>query len=67
MKIETKFTLGELVWDTLTKKHFTVIGLEIKTGKMCCSDKNEHYVRYYLDDHLCHTFRTENELEKDWQ
>lgn len=66
MSIQTKFSIDEIVWDTILKKKLKIIGIETKSGKRCCSDVSEHYVRYYLNDHLCNTYRLENELEKDW-
>lgn len=63
ISFSVKFKVGDEVWDKLTLKKTEIIGLEIKTGRMCCSDNDEYIVRYYVDDHTCVTYRKEDDLE----
>ena len=60
--IETKFSVGDSVWDLLTKKRTRVTGIRIEKGEMCCSSGFKSEILYVVKDHLCHTFRKEEEL-----
>jgi len=35
----------------------------MKFGKKCCSDDAENYIRYYVETHMCNTYRLEKDLE----
>lgn len=61
MKLETKFDIGEQVWDLLTNKKVIIIGLQINVGRRCCNEEDNSTI-YYVDNHLCGTFRKETEL-----
>lgn len=61
MKITTQFDIDEEVWDILTKKRVKIIGFTINRGNNCCQQTNNNIV-YYVDNHVCGTFRLENEL-----
>lgn len=63
MKIETKYDIGQTVWDTLTKTKITVIGIKFQKGKMCCKDEDIDTLMYIIDNHLCDTYRFEHELQ----
>lgn len=56
------FNIGDSVWDTLTLKKTKIIGIEQKIGKKCCTDVDETFIKYYVDDHMCSTYRLEKEL-----
>lgn len=64
MIIETKFSVGDNVWDTLTNKRTRVTGIRVEKGEMCCSSDFKSEVQYVVKDHLCHTYRKEEELVK---
>ena len=56
------FNIGDSVWDKLTLRKTKIIGIEMKIGKKCCSDKDEIFTKYYVEDHMCLTYRLEKEL-----
>jgi hypothetical protein len=56
------FKIGDSVWDTLTLRKTKIIGIEQKLGKKCCFDIEENITKYYVDDHMCQTYRLEEEL-----
>lgn len=58
-----KYDIGDEVWDKLTLNKTKIIGIEMKFGKKCCNDSYENYIKYYVDNHTCETYRNENELE----
>lgn len=65
MIIETKYSVGETVWDCIRNERQKIIGINIMIGKQCCSsDPETNDTLYYLDNHLCATFRREHELER---
>lgn len=61
MQYQTQFDIGDEVWDLLTNKKVTIIGVQINRGRRCC-DEEDNSTIYYVDNHLCGTFRKENEL-----
>lgn len=61
MQISTEFDIGEEVWDLLTKKRVKVMGFTINRGNNCCYHTNNSII-YYVDNHLCGTFRKPEEL-----
>jgi len=63
VSFDVNFKVGDEVWDKLTLKKTTITGMEIKTGRRCCSDNDEYQIRYYVDDHTCMTYRNEEDLE----
>lgn len=60
--IETKFSVGDEVWDTLRSKKTRVSGIKIEKGELCCSSGFKSEILYVVKDHMCHTFRKEDEL-----
>lgn len=62
MKITTKYDIGDTVYDTLTKKKTHISGIQIQKGKLCCSSENMDQILYVVEDHLCHSYRKEDEL-----
>lgn len=62
--IETKFSIGDPVWDTLTQRKTRVTGIIIEKGEMCCSSTFKSEILYVVKDHMCHTYRKEDELIK---
>jgi len=60
--IETKFSVGDHVWDLLTKKRTKVTGIRIEKGEMCCTSGFKSEILYVVKDAMCHTFRKEEEL-----
>jgi hypothetical protein len=64
MIVETKFSIGDWVWDTLTSKRTRVTGIRVEKGELCCSSGFKNETIYVVKDHLCHTFRKEGELLK---
>lgn len=61
MNISTEFDVGDEVWDLLTKKRVKIIGFTINRGNNCCQQTNNSII-YYVDNHMCGTFRLETEL-----
>ena len=63
MIIETKYSIGDVVWDILTKKKTRITGITVEKGETCCSSGFKSEIRYVVKDHLCHTYRKDSELE----
>jgi len=64
MIIKTNFNVGDVVWDTLTNKKVKIIGFSINRGKNCCQSENNQDI-YFVDNHMCGTFRKPEELIKE--
>lgn len=63
MNINVEFEIGEKVWDTLTKRLVSVIGVKIIAGRTCCSaPETPPVIEYYVDNHLCGSHREPSEL-----
>lgn len=61
MIIKTHFDIGQEVWDTLTGKKVKIIGFSVNRGRNCCNSENNATI-YYVDCHMCGTFRKPEEL-----
>lgn len=62
MIIETRFSMGDFVWDLLRKQRTQITGITVEKQKNVGSESFRSMTLYTIDNALDRSYRTEDEL-----